>query len=128
MLQLQNHSATTVAPPTLPPAHDLSPTLIEHVALTAPVVIGYVLSNGTARHDKFKCYKLSCAGVTFKRIQELKRHNNAHCDRGAVRFSCPVDGCGRSMKSGSRAFPRKDKMIDHLERVHGDKIGSGGSE
>jgi hypothetical protein len=36
-----------------------------------------------------------------------------------------VDGCERSMKSGGHAFPRKDKMIAHLERVHADKMGVG---
>jgi hypothetical protein len=29
------------------------------------------------------------------------------------------------MKSGGRAFPRKDKMVDHLERVHADKVAFG---
>jgi hypothetical protein len=104
---------------------DLIPTQTEHDVLPAPIIIGYVLSNGITRHDKLKCHQPPCSGVTFKRIQDLKRHNNARHNRHAARFWCPVDGCPRSIKSGGNPFPRKDKMIDHLERAHADKVGSG---
>jgi hypothetical protein len=42
-----------------------------------------------------------------------------------TRFWCPVDECVRSKEEHGRTFPRKDKMVDHLMRVHGDKVGSG---
>jgi hypothetical protein len=123
MHQLEVHG--TVAPGRMPPLHAIAPTPIDHDANPAHTIIGYILSNGITRHDRFKCRQPSCSGVTFKRIQDLKRHNNTHHSRHAGRFWCPVDGCARSMKSGGNPFPRKDKMIDHLERVHADKVGSG---
>jgi hypothetical protein len=96
--------------------------------ITTPInqtMIGYILSNGVSRQDTYKCHDLSCSQVTFKRLQDLKRHNNSRHNRHGARFWCPVDGCERSMKSGGRAFPRKDKMVDHLEKKHADKVGFG---
>jgi hypothetical protein len=82
-------------------------SLADITASNHPTIIGYILSNGMPRHDTYKCHESSCSRVTFTRLQDLKRHNE------------------RSMKSGGHAFPRKDKMIAHLERVHADKMGVG---
>jgi hypothetical protein len=39
------------------------------------VVVGVILSNGTTRRDKYKCHTSACAGATFGRLADLKRHN-----------------------------------------------------
>ncbi|KAH7394375.1 hypothetical protein BKA66DRAFT_400147, partial [Pyrenochaeta sp. MPI-SDFR-AT-0127] len=82
--------------------------------------IGTILSNGVSRHEKYKCYQPACSGLTFGRLAELKRHHATRHER--PKFFCPVDGCERSLKNGGRGFPRKDKMVDHLERKHADKV------
>ncbi|KAH7086517.1 hypothetical protein FB567DRAFT_528128 [Paraphoma chrysanthemicola] len=88
-------------------------------------VVGIVLSNGITGHDKYNCHIRGCS-ASFTRLADLKRHNGSRHNRERARFWCPVDGCERSMGQGGRAFPRKDKMVDHLERVHADKVGFGG--
>lgn len=94
--------------------------------LVAPadlVVVGLILSNGVSRHDMYKCHVRGCTRTnTFKRLADLKRHNASRHNRQAARFWCPVDGYESSMKSGGRAFPRKDKIHDHLERVHAVRL------
>jgi hypothetical protein len=90
------------------------------------VMIGIVLSNGIAGHDKYNCHIRGCS-ASFTRLADLKRHNGSRHNRERARFWCPVDECERSMGRGGRAFPRKDKMVDHLERVHADKVGFGGN-
>lgn len=120
-----DNSTIVIEPHT--PSHDVL-SLIAAVpnvdTLPQPLVIGLVLSNGIPRHDKYKCHISNCTGVkSFSRLADLKRHNASKHNRQGARFWCPVDGCERSMKSGGRAFPRKDKMYDHLERVHADKVG-----
>ena len=107
--------------------HRISPTPAMHDldVLRNPTVIGLILSHGIPRHDKYKCHIPNCTGVkTFSRLVDLKRHNAFKHNRQGARFWCPVDGCDRSLKSEGRAFPRKDKMYDHLERVHADKVGT----
>jgi hypothetical protein len=100
---------------------------------TAPVVNVYIFNNGVTRHREIKCNQSSCSGVTFKRIQELKRHKKTLHSRHAARFWCPVKGCKRSKMGGGggggggKPFPRKDKMADHFKRMHGDNMGSEGS-
>jgi hypothetical protein len=100
-----------------------------HPAMTAqqPTIIGFILSNGgTSRNDRYKCHMLDCARTTtFKRLADLKRHHASVHNAQGVRLFCPVDGCERSMKIGGRGFPRKDKMVDHLERAHADKVSCG---
>ncbi|KAF2853499.1 hypothetical protein T440DRAFT_552737 [Plenodomus tracheiphilus IPT5] len=96
-----------------------------HAAPTAPlnpehIVLGYILSNGHTKDDKYKCHVTSCTGETFGRLKDLKRHNVSRHNRERAVHWCPVDGCGRSKMIGGRAFPRKDHMINHLERMHVD--------
>jgi len=64
----------------------------------------------------FVCSEPQCYGRTFGRRQELVRHyNGAHAppDAGNM-FWCAVPGCDR----GVRPFPRKDKLNDHVRKVH----------
>ena len=70
------------------------------------------------------CDIAPCNGVTFGRGPELRRHHASVHDVRNARFWCPIDRCNRSRMEGGRAFPRKDKMMDHLMRVHGDRVGS----
>lgn len=99
------------------PSPYLNPSLIPQ-----PTIIGVFLSNGIARHDQYRCHVLTCSGATFGRLADLKRHAASRHERNA-RFWCPVDGCERSMKIGGRSFPRKDKMMSHLESVHAARMG-----
>ncbi|KAH6875725.1 hypothetical protein BKA58DRAFT_127112 [Alternaria rosae] len=64
----------------------------------------------------FRCSAPSCIGKTFNRWQDFTRHyNGAHAppDAGNM-FWCTVPGCDR----GVRSFPRKDKLDDHVRKVH----------
>ena len=92
----------------------------------AHVVVGLLLSNGDARLDRYQCPFPTCAEISFGRPAELKRHHaSRHKGYGSrkPRYWCPVQGCNRS-KTGKRGpFPRKDKMMDHLERIHRDEVG-----
>jgi hypothetical protein len=86
--------------------------------------MGTLFSNGDTSQDHFKCLAPGCFNKTFRRVVELRRHHmTKHAAVGTKpRFWCPVEGCKRS-KMGGEAFPRKDKMHDHLERVHASIVG-----
>jgi hypothetical protein len=89
------------------------------------VVVGLIISNGISCYDKYKCHVRSCTVTKpINRLTDLKHHNASRHNRQTARFWCPVDGCERSMMNGGHAFPRKDKMHDHLERMHAYKVGS----
>ncbi|KAH7086518.1 hypothetical protein FB567DRAFT_72822 [Paraphoma chrysanthemicola] len=90
------------------------------------VMLGFIFASSGAGEDQYRCHASSCSSLTFGRLAELKRHNS--CQHGGLdgkkpRFWCPIDGCDRSMGGERGAFPRKDKMMDHLTRVHADVIG-----
>ena len=80
--------------------------------------------NRPVRPRTHVCNIAPCNGATFGRRHELCRHHASAHDVHNARFWCPIDGCDRSKMDGGRAFPRKDKMVDHLMRVHGDRVGS----
>ncbi|RYN71557.1 hypothetical protein AA0117_g9434 [Alternaria alternata] len=86
------------------------------------VPIGVIYSNG-GPGDQFVCSDPTCSGITFNRVPDLKRHHSSLHDRGK-QFWCPVDDCSRSKNGNGKPFPRKDKMSDHLEAVHFDRINS----
>ncbi|OAK97843.1 hypothetical protein IQ06DRAFT_205185, partial [Phaeosphaeriaceae sp. SRC1lsM3a] len=88
------------------------------------IAIGVVLSNGRKGQDRYKCHAPGCFDKTFGRITELKRHHACkHAAAGRKpQFWCPVEGCGRSKAGMGQAFPRKDKMVDHLSRVHASVV------
>ncbi|KAH7394376.1 hypothetical protein BKA66DRAFT_298884 [Pyrenochaeta sp. MPI-SDFR-AT-0127] len=92
----------------------------------ARVIIGFILSNGNVQSDEYQCSVPRCKGKPFRRLVELKRHHDSLHGGLAGRksqFWCPIDGCDRSMTGHGEAFPRKDKMMDHLSRMHADKVG-----
>jgi hypothetical protein len=67
----------------------------------------------------FRCNAAGCAGATFGRVPELKRHYKTF-HVGSVVW-CPYPGCERSENVGTRPFSaaRCDKLKEHVERVHG---------
>ncbi|KAF2878545.1 hypothetical protein BDV95DRAFT_478826, partial [Massariosphaeria phaeospora] len=87
--------------------------------------IGLILSNGTVRNDKYECHIPACSGTTFGRLADLKRHHATRHAETKPEFWCPVEGCVRSLDGGGHSFPRKDKMEDHFERIHGGEMFAG---
>ncbi|KAH8728449.1 hypothetical protein GQ44DRAFT_47519 [Phaeosphaeriaceae sp. PMI808] len=89
------------------------------------IAIGMILINGETGQDRYKCNAPTCCTKTFGRIAELKRHHA--CTHGMAgkkpQFWCPIADCERSRGGAGEAFPRKDKMVDHLSRVHADVVG-----
>ena len=81
-------------------------------------------ASGSLRLRRHVCNIAPCKDATFGRGPELRRHHASVHDAHNARYWCPIDGCDRSKMEGGRGFPRKDKMIDHLMRVHGDRVGS----
>ena len=64
------------------------------------------------RSSRYVCLEANC-DRTFSRPSDLARHlKSRHCP---PTFNCPVDDCDRK---GSRGFPRKDKLGDHLRQKH----------
>jgi hypothetical protein len=108
-------TANMPAPPTTVSAHAI-PTR----ASSAQIVTVYRSINSTGYI--FQCNTPGCA-VTFSCWHEFERHDNA-CHAGGSVLWCPVDGCSRSKKQGNKAFPgvRKDKMREHVWKVHGVRM------
>lgn len=80
---------------------------------SAKAVIGLVLLIG-----KLSCVESDCAGLTFGRQAELRRHyHNFHAAHKS-NFWCPVSACSRSAVAGAKPFLRKDKLKDHIKSVH----------
>jgi uncharacterized C2H2 Zn-finger protein len=75
----------------------------------------------------FRCTFSRCRAKTFGRWADFHRHyNGAHAFEKTV-FWCPVEQCSRSEGGGHRGFPRKDKMMVHVEKMHGVKDRDGGA-
>lgn len=93
-------------------------TILTRTAKLPTLMIGYMYGTADLETLVFKCSMPECDGTTFKRWFELKRHyNGAHAEEGEVHW-CGVVGCQRNEADG-RPFPRKDKLKDHLRKVHG---------
>ncbi|KAH8702998.1 hypothetical protein GQ44DRAFT_692794 [Phaeosphaeriaceae sp. PMI808] len=75
--------------------------------------IGSVLSNG-----KFICDNERCAGRTFARRADLKRHHTTLHAVNKPNFWCQVPSCSRSMSARGGAFHRKDKLMAHVWNMH----------
>ncbi|KAH7350404.1 hypothetical protein BKA66DRAFT_476285 [Pyrenochaeta sp. MPI-SDFR-AT-0127] len=84
--------------------------------------IGIIYSTSIPRKYIFKCSAPRC-GKTFNRSYDFDRHyNGAHVVEKTVHW-CLISGCNRSEGNGSQPFPRNDKMIDHVRKMH--KTGKG---
>lgn len=66
----------------------------------------------------FRCTFPRCRARTFTRWYDFHRHYNGAHALEKTFFWCPVPGCGRSEGEGNHGFPRKDKMLDHVSKVH----------
>jgi hypothetical protein len=75
--------------------------------------IGFVLSNG-----RLMCNHEKCAGRSFARKAELKRHYTTLHAHSKPNFWCPFPACPRSEHRGDNAFHRKDKMTSHVRSMH----------
>ena len=62
---------------------------------------------------KYICPEETCKHKTFSRKADLGRHSLTHT--GERPFECRFEGCNRV---GKRAFPRRDKLVDHQRKVH----------
>lgn len=58
-----------------------------------------------------KCTTLGCRIPGFKKLSDLRRHQQSH---EAPRFFCHIRTC----KAHTRGFKRKDNLIEHRKRVH----------
>jgi hypothetical protein len=99
---------------------EASRTIFEHCSkVTNPdgavTRIGSLLNNG-----KFICEDEKCAGLTFARQAELRRHHTTIHDPNRPNFWCPVSSCRYSMSAGGQAFHRKDKLMAHVRTMHAD--------
>lgn len=93
-----------------------SSTVVEMIDVEDAVArIGSVLNNG-----KFMCDDERCAGRTFARQAELKRHYKTLHAINKPNFWCHVSPCPRSMSAGGEAFHRKDKLMAHVRTMHPD--------
>jgi hypothetical protein len=75
--------------------------------------IGSVLDDG-----RFMCDDEKCAGLTFGRQAELRRHYTTLHAINKPEFWCHVSLCPRSKSVGGEAFHRKDKLMAHVRTMH----------
>ncbi|KAH8723292.1 hypothetical protein GQ44DRAFT_570872, partial [Phaeosphaeriaceae sp. PMI808] len=69
---------------------------------------------------KFMCDDERCAGRTFVRQADLRRHHTTLHATNKPNFWCHVALCRRNMSVGGEAFHRKDKLMAHIRSVHPD--------
>ncbi|KAF1982449.1 hypothetical protein K402DRAFT_195359 [Aulographum hederae CBS 113979] len=90
-------------------------------------VIGPIQTKGSVKSNKramapgrLECDVPDCQDsakdLTFRSQYELNRHKeNQHSSADAPKYPCLASGCDRK---GPKAFPRVDKMRDHVRTVH----------
>lgn len=70
----------------------------------------------------FRCASPQCHDKTFGRWSDFHRHyNGAHAPEKTI-FWCPVAECSRNERFGNRGFPRKDKMMVHVAKMHANEM------
>ncbi|KAJ4361911.1 hypothetical protein N0V83_010852 [Neocucurbitaria cava] len=107
--QVKSHSPTLSTSPTASPL-----SLNDQ----PNIMVGSMYSTASLDAFVFKCSIPECMEKTFGRWYDLRRHfNGAHTVEGEV-YWCEVVGCARSALGGGRPFPRKDKMNDHVRKIH----------
>jgi hypothetical protein len=111
------------------PQSSLTPTLVDngsHPSPTTPPtraerpnrMIGNIYRQDDSDEYIFMCHSPSCNHKTFTRWYDLRRHHDGtHSNEGPT-FWCQVNGCECSNVEGGRAFPRKDKLNDHVRKMH----------
>ena len=93
--------------------------LVDYSEFAPTVHIGTIEGTADLKTIAFRCSAPACNGGTFSRWHELKRHfNGSHTIQGVgEEFWREIPQCERN-KCGGRPFPRKDKLIDHVRKVH----------
>lgn len=103
----------------IPTAHVLSSPYQSAPKIDVSHAICSVYSMGHPDACLFRCHDSKCQDKTFSRWYDFKRHyNGAHATTPIV-YWCEVEGCVRSKAVGNRPFPRKDKLDNHVEKMHG---------
>jgi hypothetical protein len=101
-----NNTPSLPSPPTLP----LQPPATSNICT--------IYSTQGSNTFTFHCTSSRCRNKTFTRWYDFNRHfNGAHAAKTTI-YWCPVAECIRSEEVGTRGFPRKDKMMDHVGKVH----------
>jgi hypothetical protein len=101
------HASSSYAPSLPPMSHTPSKRMI-----------GTIYHQAGSSDYIFKCPSSRCKHKAFTRWYDLRRHyDGTHANNGPV-FWCQVHGCERSDLEGGRPFPRKDKLSDHVRKVH----------
>ena len=75
-------------------------------------------------HEDRESIRCDTCQKTFGRAAELRRHNMSFHDLNTPEFSCPVPGCPRR----TEPFARKDKLRDHMEKMHAPSTTTEASE
>jgi uncharacterized C2H2 Zn-finger protein len=65
-------------------------------------------------HENGDSVQCDICRKTFGRAAELRRHNMSFHDSNTPEFYCEVPGCPR----GIEPFARKDKLRDHMDKIH----------
>lgn len=82
-----------------------------------PNKVGSVLENG-----KFMCDYDKCAGRTFARYPEFRRHYTTIHAARKPNFWCEVPQCRRSVGGRGNAFHRRDKLMEHVRSMHPEVV------
>ncbi|OAL52888.1 hypothetical protein IQ07DRAFT_584890 [Pyrenochaeta sp. DS3sAY3a] len=104
----------SVPEPTDQPGHS-NPSSRDEV----DTMIGYVHKSTNPDSVFFKCSHSSCKDTTFGRLYEVRRHYWSVHKTREEDFWCSAPGCKRSEAMGGKAFPRKDKLAEHVQKMHG---------
>lgn len=75
-------------------------------------------------HEMGNSVQCDICQKTFGRAAELRRHNMSFHDSKTPEFYCDVPGCSR----GIEPFARKDKLRDHMDKMHAPPTTTEASE
>jgi hypothetical protein len=96
----------------------------EHRAMSASTKIGNVYRANATGTYLFQCCHRACSHTSFRRVYDVSRRHDSKHATARPQFWCTVGGCDRSAVVGDRPFPRKDKLKDHVRKVHGGMDGT----
>lgn len=65
---------------------------------------------------QYRCRFAGCEG-TFGRLPDFTRHYDGRHAYKGPKFWCPVLDYPRSEENGGKPFPRKDKMMEHVQKM-----------
>jgi len=82
----------------------------------AQSTLSSLASGSTTRiiHQLVECHLCSDGHKTFNRRADFRRHMATAHNPDPPRYPCTIPGCPRA----SHGFPRKDKLNDHMAKVH----------